>query len=156
MANHLHDDLLGIAEQLARLDAGKPRQAALRRAVSTAYYAVFHALAHHCADKLVGYSKPWEYFTPIYRSLGHGRTKSVLEDLRRTESGDFVLIAQTFAELQREREKADYDPEYRTGRLETLDLVARAKAAIESIEALSPDDKLRLATQLIRQKHKDK
>ena len=150
MANNLHDDLLDVAAQLARLDTARPRQATLRRAVSSAYYALFHALAYLCADGLVGYSKSWEYFTPIYRSLDHGKAKNVLEALRRARGGDFVLIAQIFVELQREREKADYDLEYRTGRLETLDLIERARTAIERVKMLSPDDKLRLATQLIQ------
>lgn len=38
------DDLLELARHLANLDAGSARQASLRRAVSTAYYALFHLL----------------------------------------------------------------------------------------------------------------
>ena len=42
-------DLIRMARQLASGDLGsgrgRPRQAELRRAVSTAYYAMFHALA---------------------------------------------------------------------------------------------------------------
>lgn len=48
----MHDDLLAQAEALARLDAKKPKQVNLRRAISSAYYAVFHCLVHHacCAQ----------------------------------------------------------------------------------------------------------
>jgi uncharacterized protein (UPF0332 family) len=41
----LHDDLLAQAEHLARVDKKKPKQANLRRAVSAAYYALFHPVA---------------------------------------------------------------------------------------------------------------
>ncbi len=39
-----HDDLLEQANHLARRERGRPRQASLRRAVSSAYYALFHLL----------------------------------------------------------------------------------------------------------------
>lgn len=69
------DDLLDLAEHLAQLEPTRPKQASLRRAVSTAYYALFHALAGLCADELIGWDKPWSVFTPIYRSLDHGAVK---------------------------------------------------------------------------------
>ena len=38
----MHEDLFQQAAELATIDAKKPKQANLRRAVSAAYYAVFH------------------------------------------------------------------------------------------------------------------
>ena len=38
----MYDDLIELAEFIAKRDAGRPKQASLRRAISTAYYAVFH------------------------------------------------------------------------------------------------------------------
>lgn len=69
------DDLLELAEHLAQKDAKKPKQASLRRSASTACYAVFHALARMCADAFVGWSKPWNVYAPVYRSLEHGAAK---------------------------------------------------------------------------------
>ena len=40
----LHGDLLEQAEHLARREKQRPKQASLRRAISTAYYALFHLL----------------------------------------------------------------------------------------------------------------
>src|SRR5467141_3575239 len=40
------DDLLEQARHLANRERKNPRQASLRRAVSTAYYALFHLLIH--------------------------------------------------------------------------------------------------------------
>lgn len=43
----LHEQLLSQAEHLARKDrTPNPPQASLRRAVSAAYYALFHLLVH--------------------------------------------------------------------------------------------------------------
>ncbi len=54
-------DLLLIAHQLAigvvGNRRGHPRQAELRRAVSTAYYAMFHSLARCGADLVAGSTK---------------------------------------------------------------------------------------------------
>ena len=47
----ISDDLLDIARRLAE---GNPTQADLRRAVSSVYYAVFHAICQSNADTLVG------------------------------------------------------------------------------------------------------
>ncbi len=51
------DDLLEQAGRLANSGALKPKQVDLRRAVSAAYYAVFHSFCRNCADTLVGTSK---------------------------------------------------------------------------------------------------
>ena len=44
-------ELIGAGRLLA---SGQPSQEALRRAISTAYYAMFHALATSNADLIVG------------------------------------------------------------------------------------------------------
>ncbi len=50
----LHDDLLALALKTFELDSGpgRPKQANLRRAVSTAYYALFHLLVHDATASL--------------------------------------------------------------------------------------------------------
>jgi hypothetical protein len=148
----MQDDLLDIAETLAKLDPGRPRQASLRRAVSTAYYALFHALAALCADQLIGWKKPWEVFTPIYRSLDHSRAKDVFNRWGRRQGPELDLIGQISIKIQEERHRADYHPEPFHGRAETLDLIAQARTAISRLVALPSEDKLRLATQLITRK----
>src|SRR5271155_2246861 len=66
------------ARLLATHYRGRPRQATLRRAVSTAYYAVFQALCVTCAETLVGEGKPWGEFTPGFRALEHGHVAHAL------------------------------------------------------------------------------
>lgn len=146
----MHDDLLDIAADLARLEEGKPRQTSLRRAVSSAYYALFHALAALCANKLVGYSKPWNVYAPIYRTLDHGRAKDVFKRMLAGYGADISAIGQTFILLQEQRHTADYDPSpFRVGRSETLDLIEQARQAISRLDTLPEDQRLVIATQLI-------
>jgi hypothetical protein len=146
----MHDDLLDIAADLARREGGKPRQTSLRRAISSAYYALFHALATLCAKELVGYSKPWRVYAPIYRTLDHGRAKDVFKRSLIGYSASITAIGQTFILLQERRHAADYDPSPpQIGRSEAIDLIGQAKQAIARLDGLPGDERLFIATQLI-------
>jgi hypothetical protein len=91
-------------------------------------------------------------FTPIYRTLDHGPSKKVFKELI-AQGGDLAIIGGTFIKLQEFRHAADYDPEtFRLSRAGTLDLIDEARKAIALITALSPEDGLQLATQLIARK----
>ena len=62
--------LLELARELAQLDPRRPRQAALRRAVSTAYYALYHRIVLDGANHLVGY-----WGTGDERAIGDAATR---------------------------------------------------------------------------------
>lgn len=149
---YYHDNLLELAEHLARLEPGRPKESTLRRAVSTAYYAVFHALAFLCADELVGYNRPWEAFTPIYRTLDHSAARKLFERARsKNLYGEEVAdIGGAFIDLQEQRHRADYDPQplglTRNGALELID---KARKTILAIPSLPVEKKRMLAIQLI-------
>lgn len=148
----IDDDLLDLAEHLAQLEPGKPKQTSLRRAVSTAYCAVFHALADLCARELVGGSKPWSVFKPIYQSLDHGAAKKYFERgaTQKRLSPAVAQIGNVFVLLQEERIRADYDPQpLPYGRREALDLCAKARYAVGTIGNLPTDEKLALAVGLV-------
>jgi len=146
----IHDDLLEIADDLARREeAGRPKQASLRRAISTAYYAVFHALAYLCAKELVGWTKEWKFVTPIYRALDHSTAKKLFERNRDTYGEDVAEIGRIFIVLQQERHSADYDPEFSSSRQETVDLIRLARQAVEATLTLNADKQLLLAVHLI-------
>ena len=68
-------DLIQTARRLAQPGAAQPTQADLRRAVSTAYYALFHCLAATAADLLTGSSRSPEWHQ-VYRALEHGKARS--------------------------------------------------------------------------------
>ncbi len=111
-------DLLKAAKDLIEVNGGKPRQANLHRATSTAYYALFHTLAKSCADLMVGgtgalRSRPaWKQ---VYRALSHGPTKKACAskslDKFPKEVQDF---ANMFTLMQAKRHAADYDPTTRS------------------------------------------
>ena len=50
---NLPADLLEQAEHLAGREATRPKQASLRRAISAAYYSVFHLLIREACARLV-------------------------------------------------------------------------------------------------------
>jgi hypothetical protein len=70
------DDLLEQAYHLARRERKNPTQASLRRAVSTAYYALFHLLI----DEAVGNWAVERQRSVLARTFDHGRMKKVCED----------------------------------------------------------------------------
>jgi len=149
------DDLLDIAAELAERESGKPRQASLRRALSTSYYAVFNALAAMCADELVGWSRPWEAFTPIYRSLEHTAARNLFNKARNQQlyGPEIARFATVFLELQEAREEADYNPEpFRYKRDDVRRLIGDARIAVQTLRTLEPGKKLLLASHLVQRR----
>lgn len=157
----LATDLLDTADALVALDPHRPRQANLRRAVSTAYYAVFHMLTEEAVISLVGNAS-----TPDARGLrasmvrwyAHGRMKAVANWFRRhgtvprdimpvlgytptTPTGivppELARVAGAFAELQEERHRADYDVAATFTRSDARNAVARARRAFAEWDAIS-------------------
>lgn len=147
----IHDDLLELAEHLAGREARRPKQISLGRAISAAYYAVFHALAYLCADELVGWRNEWKFVTPIYRAIEHSTAKRVFERDREgtTYGGDVAKIGQTFILLQEKRHAADYNPEFSSARRETLELIGMARKAVQSMLSLNAETRRLLAVHLI-------
>ena len=109
-------DFIATARDLAQANTrGRPRESNLRRAVSTAYYALFHGLAVCCADMLVGgpganRSRPaWRQ---AYRALQHGTARQRCEQNMIQEFPPEIQdFANLFVLLQKRRHRADYDPD---------------------------------------------
>jgi hypothetical protein len=142
---------LAIAYELSQRETGKPRHASLNRAISTAYYALFHTLAELCAKELVGNFKPWPAFRLLYRSLDHASARRVFERAGGSDDYGAALrnIGRVFVLLQSERHQADYDPGYTPTRADTIELIDRAKDAIETARTLPPQERKLLAALLI-------
>ena len=68
-------DLMEVARALAESGDAPPTQVRLCRAISTAYYAMFHCLAMSAADLFIGTvcSPAWHR---TYRALERGRARS--------------------------------------------------------------------------------
>ena len=146
----MDEDLLDLAQDLARREAGRPKHASLRRAANAAYYAVFHRLARLCADELVGWSKGWDVVTPVYRSLDHRAARRVFERERGRGTEALAELGEIFLVLQEARLAADYDPQpFAYGRGEVLDLIESARRALRILAGLTAETRLRLAVDLV-------
>jgi len=108
-------DLIATARLLANSGQGKPAQVHLRRAISTAYYALFHTLARNGADLLIGghgaaHSK--HAWRQVYRALEHGVAKNACQNRAIVSQFPRPIedFASTFVDMQIRRHDADYDP----------------------------------------------
>ena len=73
-------DLIETARGLTELSPRRPSQANLRRALSTAYYAVFHCLAATVADALMGKGRS-DAWHQTYRALEHGSARRACDNI---------------------------------------------------------------------------
>ena len=123
------DHLLQLAADLAEINPRWPRRADLCRAVSTTYYAMFHCLAHTCADRLAGRAgtvgnRP--IWRRVYRAPDHRQTKARCESVPSSFPDSVRQFGRTFAMLQNKRHFADYDPDFRIGKSEVTADIRRA------------------------------
>jgi hypothetical protein len=137
----LAKDLLGVAEHLASRERLKPKQASLRRSVSTSYYALFHLLTSESAA-LVGARLDLTAQRKLQRWFDHGDMKRVcgmfstanapkhISSVLGTDvSDDLQLVARAFIKLQEARHDADYNLETTWSRTFTQYLVLVAEDA---------------------------
>jgi hypothetical protein len=115
------DDLLELAQDLADLHVGSPHQASLRRAVSTAYYAIFHLLI---SEATANWARP-ELRAILGRCFDHGPMKTASETkvsqintafkenppegAETTVAVHLRTVANAFIQAQQRRNDADYN-----------------------------------------------
>lgn len=133
----LGTSLLETARRLVPTDRGRPRQTDVRRAISPADYAVFHALAKSNADCLA-YASPGRLeraWVQAYRSLEHGALtdKARQNRIRCLFPDEIQRFLNLFLELRDLRHLADYDP---TRRFTVADAEAAYKKAEEAMALL--------------------
>ena len=138
------EHLLDIARDLASR-AGKPRQADLKRSVSTAYYAMFHALAWESADQITGRNRPAgdRAWPQVYRSIDHRQAKTACHDARREGfPAGIVEFSDIFEAMQAKRHSADYDPYAKFSRADVLVLFGECEKAINEYFSEPSEDRL--------------
>lgn len=134
------------ATRLAALrSSGPPRQVDLRRAISDAYYGIFHATLAAAADQFVGASnRSTSEYVLVYRSISHGAVRELCLEVkkptisrllaRHVPPGGFGLALKAYAEglleLQEKRVSADYDPQKRYRTLDAAAAIAAAQRAL--------------------------
>lgn len=152
MASTLVSRLLDAADAL--LETAPRSSAFRRRAVSTAYYAVFHALAKACADRLLPVENSTREYERVYRALDHGPLKSAAERERNDllKGSPRVLdLLDLVVLLQAERERADYLPPvsgvFSLDR--TRELIEQARIVVREVESLTDAERDKLAVSLM-------
>jgi hypothetical protein len=102
-AESLPEHLLEQAKHLARRERTRPRQASLRRAISAAYYALFHLLIRDAVRQL-GPNLNEDLFNRAYRWFDHGTmnrvAKAFCQDVVRIANSKDVLIQSNVGVLQ--------------------------------------------------------
>ena len=118
---------------LAQTNARRPRRADLCRAVSTAYYALFHCLARTCADRLAGGTGSVDrpMWRRVYRALDHGDARKRCKNVPPSFPEAVRDFGQRFAELQRKRHFADYDPARLFMKSDVVKDIESARTAVE-------------------------
>ncbi len=148
--SRLAPSFISTAKRLIPKGAKRPTQANLRRSVSTAYYAVFHALAKTVADSLVGSKKltrPNKAWVEAYRGLGHGNCKDACTRAQKIEFPQEILdFSDSFIQLQEARHHADYNPMIRYTKEEARLYIALAEKSIATLKGVSARDKKAFAT----------
>ncbi|MDE0026535.1 MAG: hypothetical protein OXP69_19165 [Spirochaetaceae bacterium] len=106
---------LDLARDILGLTTGRPRQIVLKRAISNAYYALFHCLAESNANMLVGgpnSDRSDPAWIQAYRALVHRKAKDKFrkQDPMRRFPKELRQFADEFCEAQLQREEAEYNP----------------------------------------------
>lgn len=156
----MYNNLIELAKTIAELDRKKPRQANLRRAVSTAYYGMFHYLVDEvcCAQKGTQNAQK-EHRYALARAFVHTSMKdacvsfaggtlkgAIIKGLPRDASGNYPIpieirnIAGTFVELQEKRHLADYDLSETFRKVEVMRLIEQVELHIDAFRLLPVSD----------------
>jgi uncharacterized protein (UPF0332 family) len=145
--------LIEHARDLARQQsgAGRPRAASLRRAVSAAYYAAFHAVGLHVARQLLPHGTTEDQWR-LTRSLDHGalrevcqwttgnpgagkqHVRAIVADLQ--ADPDIRELAGVAFRLQEARHLADYDHLAPFSRPSVLSSINEAELVVDRLDAL--------------------
>src|SRR5271170_823609 len=98
------DELRAASRQFYELE--KKTEATLRRALSTAYYALFHLLIESACNNC-----PEPQRSKIARQFDHKRMKEVSENIakRCVAGSDLFIVTETFVHFQEVRHSADYN-----------------------------------------------
>jgi hypothetical protein len=165
MANPKTEHLFEQAYRLAAgSTTGRPRQVDLRRAISSAYYGLFHFVLASLADEFVGINqRASNRYALVYRSVDHRTLKDLcIEAKKRNPSGRYLRYLppggfgaeiQEFSvfavELQERRHSADYDPLARFRRSDVTLSIDTARDAIRLLASASTQRRKTFLTLLL-------
>ena len=155
------DDLLDIAGRLAAGNSGNPpSQTDLRRAISSDYYALFHAVAQSNADTLVG-DDPTDRdqlaWRQAYRALEHGYARQRCQQAQRDPrfSPAVQQLARYFGLIQTLRSRADYDPDETFAQQEVQSAITQTGQRIAAFRATPARERRAFAVFILMRDRQD-
>jgi uncharacterized protein (UPF0332 family) len=122
----LADEFLDDARDLATRSYGNHRPSHMRRAISTAYYAVFHLFVEDFVEH-------WEFEDQrarLGRMFNHGPMKNAAYQKKGDPTPlekDLIDVAKSFAQIQQDRHRADYDSGWKLVETDVRDSVTLAE-----------------------------
>jgi hypothetical protein len=146
--NHLFEQ----ASKLITIQVGPPRQVDIRRAISAAYYATFHATITAAADQFIGAThRDTSRYGLVCRSVSHAWLRDLCREVQKpTLSNRFkphapsngfganiTAFAAAVVELQEKRHAADYDVMIRMNKSDAVLAISTAKAALRRFDKAS-------------------
>ena len=146
------DHLFEQANKLVTIQAGPPRQVDIRRAISAAYYATFHATITAAADQFIGVTnRDTSRYGLVYRSVSHTWLRDLCKEVQKpTLSNKFkphaptngfgpniTAFAAAVVELQEKRHAADYDVMIRMNKSDAVLAISTARAALRRFNKTS-------------------
>ena len=129
-------------------------QTELRRAVSCAYYAMFHTLALSNANTLIGASSAdqqrWAW-QQTYRAADHRPTRNKLSSASLGNRFPRAIrrFGVVFADVQRVRHSADYDPHSEFSTTDVTELIDRVETTIANFNQTPADTRRDLAIHIL-------
>lgn len=154
-------DLIDAARRVLTDTDPPPTEAQMRRAISTAYYGLFHFVLGWAADRLVGRDRrDSAAYAIVYRGFSHSRMKTVCRDIDRPQlasryetalkrSSVSALLrdfATGFVASQQLRQIADYDPHAAIDRLQVETACDVANNALLMLDLSDPNEAIDLLT----------
>jgi uncharacterized protein (UPF0332 family) len=158
------DHLFEQAERLITIAAGPPRQVDIRRAISAAYYATFHATITAAVDQFIGITnRDTSRYGLVYRSVSHAWLRDLCKEVQKpTPSNKFKpyvpnngfgnninAFAAAVAELQEKRHAADYDVMIRMNKSDAVLAISTARAALRRFKNASETRRIAFLSMLL-------
>jgi hypothetical protein len=144
------------ADLLINNRAGRPRQVDLRRAMSAAYYGLFHAVMTAAADQVIGAAHRTDsHYGLVYRSIDHTALRKLCETALKQNPPDkykpyapaggfgpnIGAFAAAVIALQEKRHTADYDPMVQMKRSDAVVSVGQARAALRQFQSANAGER---------------
>lgn len=150
MTSPIHSQLIELAKQTVAVIDSPEEEARLRKAVSTAYYALFHLLIHDAMELIVHepqaaparivFSRAFAHTTMkvvcrAYSTPGvQGAVPEILRAWVSVTSPELTRVASVFSELYLARELADYDVGHNPLRTNVEVLLSKTETAFQDWE----------------------